>query len=72
MRNGLIVNPNQKGQLVIPKQIRDSLGITPDTPLNIVLRGNGFYIYPISGISSETPNEQTYLKILQTTRGAWE
>lgn len=65
------MNPNEKGQVVIPKEIRAKLGIGPDTPLNIVLRDSGFYVYPVKGLISQTKTENSYLKILEKTRGAW-
>jgi AbrB family looped-hinge helix DNA binding protein len=71
MKIGNIVKPNEKGQLVIPKEIRDTLGITSQTSLHIVFRGDGFYIYPIREIISEGGQENVYSKILETTRGAW-
>jgi AbrB family looped-hinge helix DNA binding protein len=45
MNIGTITKPNQKGQIVIPKAMRDKLHITEHVPLNIIARGRGIYIY---------------------------
>lgn len=71
MKIGIILNPNEKGQVVIPKEIREKLGINSDTPLNVVLRGSGIYIYPIEGIISRSKVENSYLKTLGKTKGVW-
>lgn len=63
-----IAKPNVKGQVVIPKKVRESLGITPDTFLNIVVRGQGIYMYPLM---PDATDAFSYLKILEKTRGAW-
>lgn len=70
MKVGIIAEPNKKGQIVIPKQIRDALGITADVSLNIILRGGGMYIYPIKRIITKE-EDQGLLGILKQTQGAW-
>jgi len=69
MKVGFIAEPNKKGQIVIPKQIRDTLGITANVSLNIILRGEGMYIYPIKRVI--TKEESDLLKVLEKTQGAW-
>lgn len=71
MNIGIITKPNTKGQIVIPKNIRDTLGIGEDTPLNLVVRGNGIYIYPIAQIVAKTEKVSSYSKLLEKTQGAW-
>lgn len=71
MKIGNIVSSNSKGQIVIPKQIRKAVGISAETPLNIVIRGNGIYIYPIHDVISNSQGENIYSKILDRTRGSW-
>ena len=71
MNIGVIVKPNQKGQIVIPKEIRDELDITENTHLNIVVRGEGVYIYPIDEVLTKVESESPYLTILKKTQGAW-
>ena len=71
MKVGNIVEPNSKGQIVIPKRIRDDLGISSDTPLNLVVRGGGIYLYPIGGVITEISTENIRSKIWEKTAGAW-
>ncbi|MEK7534411.1 MAG: AbrB/MazE/SpoVT family DNA-binding domain-containing protein [Patescibacteria group bacterium] len=71
MKVGFIAEPNKKGQIVIPKKLREALGITPQTHLNLVLRGRGIYIYPIDEVVTKLESESPYLAILEKTQGAW-
>jgi bifunctional DNA-binding transcriptional regulator/antitoxin component of YhaV-PrlF toxin-antitoxin module len=41
------VNVDGVGRLVIPKALRVALGITPDTPLELIPDGTGLRIEPI-------------------------
>ncbi len=56
---------------MIPKSLRDTLGIHSATPLNIVLQGKGIYISLIQQVVGDVDEENTYLKILEKTRGSW-
>lgn len=72
MNIGIITQPNEKGQIVIPKKIRDSLGINKNVPLKVVQRDNGIFLYPIKGyITNIDTDKSAYLKILEKTQGAW-
>ena len=71
MNIGIITKPNTKGQIVIPKNIRDTLGIKENTALNLVVRGNGIYIYPIAQIITKAESVTSYSKLLEKTQGAW-
>lgn len=71
MQVGIITEPNKKGQIVIPKKFRQALGITYKTPLNLVLRSEGIYIYPIEEVLTKLETESSYLTILEKTQGAW-
>lgn len=71
MKVTTISQTNAKGQVVIPKEVRDCLGITPQTLLNIVLRGGGVYLYPVRDILTSEGEAFPYLKILEKTQGAW-
>ncbi len=71
MKVGTITKPNVKGQVVIPKEMRDSLGITTDMVLNLVLVGNGIYIYPITEILTKSDSDNSYLQLLAKTKGSW-
>lgn len=72
MNIGTIVTPNIKGQIVIPKKIRDQLNITQNTALNIVGDGKTIHIHPIKGVTtaSELDNGALYA-ILKKTQGSW-
>lgn len=71
MKIGAFTIPNDKGQIVIPKQFRNALGITSETPLNLVLRAGGIYIYPIDEVLTKLETESSYLAILEKTQGSW-
>jgi AbrB family looped-hinge helix DNA binding protein len=71
MKIGEIVKPNTKGQVVIPKDYREKLGIVNSTWLNIIPRGGGLYIVPIKGISQFAETEDNYYNTLLKTKGAW-
>jgi len=66
-----VTTTNQKGQLVIPKEMRDKLGIDSSVPLNLVLRDNGIYIAPIEAVITKAEKEETYLDLLAKTKGGW-
>ena|SRR3989338_516298 len=71
MKIGTITKTNEKGQIVIPKEIRDSLGIEKNVHLNIIQRGGGIYIYPIKEILTDDDSQSLFVKILEKTQGAW-
>lgn len=74
MNIGNIVEPNSKGQIVIPKKIRDNLGISPGTPLNMVVRDDIIHLYPVKEVTTNTEVEiarKRLLIALEKTRGAW-
>ena len=72
MKVGIITQPNAKGQVVIPKEFREALGIKKNISLNMMIRGNGIYIYPVFDVTSAIESEPSYLKILEMTRGEWK
>lgn len=71
MKRGFITKTNKKGQIVIPKKLREALNIKNEALVNLVKRGKGIYIYPVSDIISEADTEKSYPKILKETRGTW-
>ena len=74
MNIGTIVTPNTKGQIVIPKKVRDELNITQNTPLNIRIMDDGIYIHPITEVvtnAEEDKRHRILLQILRETQGAW-
>lgn len=56
---------------MIPKKFRDELGIDSSVQLNMLMRGNGLYIYPITHVIEIKKSENSYSAILQKTKGAW-
>ncbi|MDO8524733.1 MAG: AbrB/MazE/SpoVT family DNA-binding domain-containing protein [bacterium] len=71
MKLGIITKPNEKGQIVIPKEMRKLLGINVNDLLHLFVRGGGLFIQPISDVVPKTGNADNYLKVLERTRGAW-
>lgn len=74
MNIGIIVTPNTKGQVVIPKKIRDDLGISAGETLNVIVSGGGIHMYPVSGVvtGEERSNKrQMLLEVLKSTQGTW-
>lgn len=71
MKIGTIAQPNQKGQIVIPKQIRERLKITSSSVLNLILRENAIYIYPVEEVITKAGRETSYLELLKKTQGSW-
>lgn len=71
MNIGVFTKPNNKGQIVIPKHIRDSLGMIEGQPLQIVVSGTGVYIKPVREVITGSSSKDLYLKILEQTKGTW-
>jgi AbrB family looped-hinge helix DNA binding protein len=71
MKIGKITTTNKKGQIVIPKKIRDQLSLNADVPINIFVRGNTICLKPIDKLLAKFESEEIYEKILQKTQGAW-
>ena len=71
MKIGTILLTNQKGQIVIPQKIRKSLGITPQTPLQISQIGNAVVLNPIVAVVTKSEDQASYLDILKKTAGSW-
>lgn len=71
MKVGIIAIPNQKGQIVIPKDIRDKLHIGVGTPLNLVVRDSSIYLYPVERVATRVAAENSYVEILKKTQGTW-
>ena len=71
MKIGTVTSTNDKGQLVIPKEMRKALGIDSTVTLNMMLTGKGIYIYPVEEFITKADTESSYLKLLEKTKGAW-
>lgn len=71
MKVGVVTTPNKKGQIVIPKKIRDKLNIDSTTPLNIVAKAQGVYIYPVKEVITDAESDTAYLDVLRETKGSF-
>lgn len=71
MKIGSFTTTNDKGQLVIPKYMRDALEIDSTVTLNLVLAGNGIFVYPVEEFITKSEVESSYLHLLEKTRGTW-
>lgn len=67
-----ITNTNQKGQLVIPKDMRDELQIDRTVNLLVKLLGKSIVISPIEAVITTADDETSYLDILEQTKGIWK
>lgn len=71
MKIGTITSTNTKGQIVIPKKMRDALGINEKAILNVILADGGIYIYPLQDVSNGFKGESSYASLLEKTKGTW-
>ena len=65
MKVGYLTTTNAKGQIVIPKVLRDALVITPETVLNIVPSSDGLYLYPVVDVVTATEIESAFVSLLK-------
>lgn len=72
MKVGHVATSNTKGQIVIPKEYRDALGISTRVLLNLTLSGASILVTPVRGIIEKIVGEQSYMRILERTKGAWK
>lgn len=71
MQPGYITQPNSKGQVVIPKELRDRFGISDRSSINIIPYEHGLYLHPIHSVFSQGPAAAAYQKMLVKTKGSW-
>lgn len=67
----LFTQTNNKGQVVIPKSIRKKLDITQGTLLEIVVRAQGLYLYPVKTQRKNIAVHEPFLQLLKKTAGVW-
>jgi AbrB family looped-hinge helix DNA binding protein len=65
----MTVTVDRLGRLVIPKALRVALGITPDTPLELIPDGAGLRIEPVQRCARPV-GTQDGLPILSPVEGA--
>src|SRR6266536_486665 len=71
MKVGTFTTTNNKGQIVIPKEMREALGINSQVTLNMRVVGNGIYIYPGEEFITKAEAESSYQQLLEKTKGTW-
>ncbi len=71
MNIGTIVTPNTKGQIVIPQWIRNNLGITAETSLQVIQAGQSVVLHPIVSVVRKIDSNEAFQAILNRTRGSW-
>lgn len=71
MNLGNIVSPNEKGQIVIPKEIRDAMGIISGSYLQLIYSGSSIILNPIKAVVTVQDLESSYKDILKKTAGTW-
>ncbi len=57
-----------KGQVTIPKEIREKLGLLPHTEVDFVLEGNSVRLVKAAGRKGETRGERL-VRLLREARG---
>ncbi len=72
MKIGLFATANDKGQIVIPKEIRDILGIDINVTFSLTIAGNGIYLYPVEEFVTKAERESSYVNLLEKTKGSWK
>lgn len=73
MNVGIIVTPMTRGQITIPKEYREKLGITAGTPLNVTLEEDKLVVRPLEKMMADKSpfvikpkyTKGEYLKILK-------
>lgn len=66
-----IATSNVKGQIVIPKIIREALDIRPRTNFNVIVSGGGIQLHPIRTVVTLAEKNKAFLKLLEMTQGSW-
>ncbi len=72
MQNSYFTTTNTKGQIVIPKKIRDLLGLNHNSLLKISSMDTKVIIEKIHENETQTESNNAYLQILKSTQGSWE
>ena len=66
-----IVRSNAKGQIVIPKEFRDILGVIEESDLKISILENSIIITPVTGYITAEDDMELYKNLLEISKGAW-
>jgi AbrB family looped-hinge helix DNA binding protein len=70
---GTIVTPMERGQITLPKSVREALGITQGMPLNLIVQDGTIMIKPLHTMVTDSSRvikpkytRKEYAKVLQT------
>lgn len=73
---GTIVTPMERGQITLPKAVREKLGITQGMPLNLVVEDGTIKIKPLHTMVVDSPrvikptlSRKEYVKALRAMHG---
>lgn len=69
MNIGTTTTPTDRGQIVIPADYREILGINSQTVLSLKLMGGGIYIQPMTLVPNTTLDDSAFLEFLKEHRG---
>lgn len=72
MKISTVTTTNSKGQIVIPRLMREALQISPQKQLHIKLSGHGIFIEPVQELVANINTDSSYVKMLQKTQGSWD
>ncbi|MBI2405027.1 AbrB/MazE/SpoVT family DNA-binding domain-containing protein [Candidatus Gottesmanbacteria bacterium] len=72
MNLGIVTKPNAKGQIVIPKRMRDALGIDENALLSLTIKGYGVYITPLEKSLGTSDSRNIAVEVLKKTMGTWK
>jgi len=76
---GTIVTPMERGQITLPKEYRDKLGITPKTHINVTLEEDKIVLTPLNRVIDNLSSyvikpkvsRKEYVKILKKIKGVY-
>lgn len=71
MNVGTNVTPSPRGQIVIPANLRNTLGIDHNTILNLKVVGDGIYMQPMKIVPVIRGDNGAFLALLKRIQGSW-
>lgn len=66
-----LVKTGPKGQIIIPKEMREALGLRENSHLSITIRNKGIYIEPVEEFIYPGTKDLSYTAVLEKTKGAF-
>ncbi len=65
-----IVKPNNFGQITIPKEFRDSIGLGYDSPIKLTVNDNKIIMEPVK--EEKKFNREEWMKSLLSVKETWD